>query len=149
MWNKKFNTGSSLIEVLIAIVVVGLVVTGAMISISYSMRNSAEARYREEASQIAQDGMEVVKLRREIDSWSTFYTAAGTSPRGICANVVTYSGSTCNITAGNKTFTRSVTFTRAAGPPQMVTAVVTVTWPSESNQTMTVTIEQQFSERIL
>jgi prepilin-type N-terminal cleavage/methylation domain-containing protein len=146
---KRLNKGSSLIEVLVAIVIVGLVVTGAMISISYSMRNSAEARYREVASQLAQDGMEVVKLRREIDPWSTFYTAAATTPRGICDNDVDYNGSACGVTLGNKAYTRSVSFSRAAGPPQMVTAIVRVTWQSESNQTMSVDIEQQFSERAL
>lgn len=155
MFNKKKkNSGSSLIEVLVAIVVVGLVVTGAMLSISYSIKNSSEARYREVASQLAQDGMEVVKLRREVDQWSVFYGVANNStPRFLCEGTRVLTNTTsCTVNVSNKNYTRYVELSRVAATastPAIVTATVTVEWRSDSNALMDVAVTQEFRERIL
>lgn len=154
MSNKKNKTGSTLIEVLVAIVVVGLVLTGIMLSITYSVKNSAEARYREVASQLAQDGMEVVKLRREIDPWSTFFGYASTSSRRyICSDTtILTTTTTCSFQNGNKQYTRYVVLTRTAATvsdPATVQAKVTVEWNSDSNQLQNVEIFQEFRERVI
>ena len=151
MFKTNSTKGSTLIEVLVAILIVGLVVTGVMLSITYSVKNSAEARYREVASQLAQDGMEVVKLRREVDEWSEFQDYA---PGTYClatsvAALSTAPPCTDNVTNASKRFTRSVVITKAGTNPQIVTATVTVTWQSDSNVNMNVQITQQFRERII
>jgi type IV pilus modification protein PilV len=151
MFNKKHTTGSTLIEVLVAILIVGLVITGVMLSITYSVKNSAEARYREVASQLAQDGMEVVKLRREVDEWSEF---AAYAPATYCldtsvATLNDVGSCTNNVTNSSKTFTRSVQLTKTVTTPETVTATVTVSWQSDSNQPMNVQITQRFLERII
>jgi type IV pilus modification protein PilV len=154
MFKINSTKGSTLIEVLVAILIVGLVVTGVMLSITYSVKNSAEARYREVASQLAQDGMEVVKLRREVDEWSEFQDYA---PGTYClatsvAALSTAPPCTDNVTNASKRFTRSVVMSKVAATPstpQIVTATVTVTWQSDSNVNMNVQITQQFRERII
>lgn len=159
---KKLQHGSTLIEVLVAIVIVGLVVTGVMLSITYSIKNSTEARYREVASQLAQDGMEIIKLRREVDQWSVFFSRASsptpwfyclpktTNPTTVLNSHLT-DAHTCadNFKNGNKDFTRYVELTKTNGTPQKVTAKVTVEWDSQSNKPMNVEITQEFLERVL
>ena len=122
-----------------------------MLSISYSIKNSSEARYREVASQLAQDGMEVVKLRREVDQWSAFYgTANNATPRFLCEGTRVLTNTTsCTVNVSNKNYTRYVELSRTAGSPQTVTATVTVEWQSDSNVLMDVAVTQEFRERIL
>ncbi|PIR61770.1 MAG: hypothetical protein COU66_02035 [Candidatus Pacebacteria bacterium CG10_big_fil_rev_8_21_14_0_10_44_11] len=151
---SKLLTGSTLIEVLIAIVVVGLVVTGVMLSISYSVRNSAESRYREVASQLAQDGMEVVILERQSEAWSKFSLRNGIyciSPTAVSLSDTAQSISTCStgsylITNGNKTYTRYVNITPDSGAMK---AIVTIIWKSESNIDQHVEITQRFQDRAI
>lgn len=152
---KFFQQGSTLIEVLVAIVLVGLVVTGIMLSITYSVKNSSEARYREVATELAQGGMEIVKLRREVDPWSTFYGyASNSTPRFLCWSGTALTVTTaCTgggiITNNGRVYTRYVVLSRAAGPPQSVKATVTVEWNSDSNALMNVELTQEFKERVL
>ncbi|PIY78952.1 MAG: hypothetical protein COY81_05220 [Candidatus Pacebacteria bacterium CG_4_10_14_0_8_um_filter_43_12] len=150
--HQRLNSGSTLIEVLVAIVVVGLVVTGVMLSISFSIKNSAEAQYRETASQLAQDGMEIIKLRREVDPWSSF---SGRSTGDYCLSSETNpalgsavaDGSNCSaVTKLNKPFTRYV---EIASTPTIVTAAVVVEWSSDSNTAQHVRITQTFQERAI
>lgn len=151
---RKKNTGSTLIEVLVAILVVGLVITAVMLSITYSVKNSAEARYREVASQMAQDAMEVVVLRRQVDTWSDFYNKQTTGIYCVSGATLTYlsSGNCPTVTNGSKTFTRFIQFknksTTASGTDSFV-AKVTVQWTSDSNVTQNVEIEQKFYEQAI
>lgn len=151
--NNKKNTGSTLIEVLVAILIVGLVITAAMLSVTYSIKNSAEARYREVASQLAQDGMEVVVLRREIEQWSQFsgfnnatYCLPQNSPK--FGSSPTNPSTDCGFIVQNKTFYRYLTKSYDSGTG-VVTAKVTVEWKSDSNTTQNVEISQQFRDRAI
>jgi Tfp pilus assembly protein PilV len=152
---KNNTTGSTLIEVLIAIVLIGFVVTGVMLSLTYSVKNSAEARYREVASQLAQDGMEIVKLRREVDDWSDFYafsSLAGITyclDQNVAPNLNDTGTCTNNVNDGNKAFTRSVVMTRVPAAVQTVRATVSVQWVTDSNDTVDVVISQDFLERAI
>lgn len=152
----RLNSGSTLVEVLVAIFIVGLVVTGAMLSIAYSVKNSAEARYREAATQLAQDGMEVVKLRREIEQWDTFDNRNGTyclsnlSSGAIGGGIV--DGSNCAVATeqpnDKKSYVRYVIISSTTTPPT-VTATVVVEWTTDGNIEQDVEITQVFQERVL
>jgi len=66
------SEGSSLIEILIATVVVGLVVTAIAVGMSHSVRNTAQSRYREVATKLAQDAQESFRRERNRLGWSQF-----------------------------------------------------------------------------
>lgn len=160
----KNNTGSSLIEVLVAVLVVGLVVTGVMMSITYSVKNSAEAQYRETASQLAQDGMELVKLRRDVQQWFDFVGVADGNyclgdPSGFNSVTVPLIFSAANkevnpsddctaFTVQNVTYQRYVEIVVAADDSN-VKATVVVEWDSGSNDSRDVRITQTFRERAI
>ncbi len=72
-----FNRGSSLIEVLIATVVVAIVVTAIAVAMSQSVRSTAQSRYREVAIKLGQDLQESFKRERNRLGWSQFVSVFG------------------------------------------------------------------------
>lgn len=78
--------GAGLIEVLIAVVITALILTAVAISLSYSVRNTAEARYRELATDRAQEVIEYVRKYRVIDGWVGFKAQLDRSPHTFCLN---------------------------------------------------------------
>lgn len=77
---KIKNAGNTIIEILIATVVVGLILTSLAVSMTSSIQNSAEAQYRESGTRLAQDVMEVFRKDKNTLSWNSFYAtpASGT-----------------------------------------------------------------------
>lgn len=78
--SRLAKRGSSLIEVLIATVVVGVVVTAIAYAMSHSVRNTAQSRYREVGTKLAQDVQETFRKERNRLGWYQFVAAlSGTS----------------------------------------------------------------------
>jgi len=71
-FNKKLlnQTGSSLIEVIVATGVIALVLTALVAGMTVSLQTSAEAKYRSQAIKRGQEAMEV--FRRERTLWRFF-----------------------------------------------------------------------------
>lgn len=74
MTSRKLNQGSSLIEILVATGVVGLILTAITASLTYSIKLNAEARYRDLATQAASQAMEVIRREKALRSWQGFST---------------------------------------------------------------------------
>jgi Tfp pilus assembly protein PilV len=72
MYKKILQSGNTVIEVLVATVVVGLILTALAVNMSSSIQNSAEAQYRETGTSLAQDVMEVFRKDKNTQSWATF-----------------------------------------------------------------------------
>ncbi len=71
--NKTIKkAGNTVIEVLVATAVVGLILTSLALLLSNSIKNSSEAQYREVATRLAQDTMEVFRKDRNVMSWNDF-----------------------------------------------------------------------------
>lgn len=66
------QAGSTLIELLIATVVVGLVLTAVAMSMMYSLQREAHNRYREYALQLAQEAIEQLNFERAKQGWAGF-----------------------------------------------------------------------------
>lgn len=64
--------GQSLVEILIATAVVAMVLTGVAAGIVFSVRNTAEARYRAVAGTLAQESIEVFRRERDRHGWRYF-----------------------------------------------------------------------------
>lgn len=70
MLNKR--QGSTILEVLIATLVVGTVLTAVAASLTNSIKNSSEAEYRKIATRLAQEGLEIVRKEKYIKTWTSF-----------------------------------------------------------------------------
>jgi Tfp pilus assembly protein PilV len=70
---KKTKLGSSMIEILIATGVVGLVMTAVVSSLVLSVKNSSVSKYKVIASTRAQEAMEVFRREKVLLGWSQYY----------------------------------------------------------------------------
>lgn len=71
--HNKAQAGMGLIEVLIAVMTTALMLTAVAILMTMSIKNSAEARYREVANSRSQDVIEFFKRKRATEGWETFW----------------------------------------------------------------------------
>lgn len=156
---SKNSKGSSIIELLIAVVIVGSIVTATAIGMTYTIKNSSETRYRELASTVAQDGIELFKRERVTRGWADFYTQLGTSPSTMCINgespVFDTTPSPCGTTTfplSKNTYQREAKITKLPvppGDPQEVEIQITVRWnqlgtPDERRITVTQVLKDRF-----
>lgn len=145
--------GSTLIELLIATMIVGTIVTAVAIGVSSSVKNNSEARYREIATVLAQGGMEVLRTERGNLGWATFHNDI-TEGDGLCMPAgideisdLSSSPDDCIITEANMDFNRSVDITKDSGIlTQDVTAEITVSWERKSGLTSEVKVTQIFKD---
>lgn len=83
----SLQSGQTIIEVLLAALIVGLVVTAAAIGLTYSVKNNAEVRYKELATAQAQEVIEAFRRERDKTNWSVFRSnieTALTNNAGYC-----------------------------------------------------------------
>ncbi len=143
--------GSTLIELLIATMIVGTIVTAVAVGVSNSVKNNSEARYREIATLLAQQGMEVLRTERGNMGWITFHDSIlegdHCMPAGM-DELSDLSGNTadCIITEANFDFHRSVALSKNSGVDPSVTAVVTVQWERKAGVTSDVKVAQTFKD---
>ena len=136
MFNKASKAGFTLVEVLVAVVIVGLVLTAIAAAISFSVKNSSQADYRVVASRYAQEAIDRIRQQRSQLGWNSFYSSltAGDS----CSHISSYTfksppctGLNYVISSNNATFTRKINIVKnpAAGSnPASVQLTVTVEW---------------------
>jgi len=74
---KSPKTGSSMIEILIATGVVGLVMTAVASSLVLSVKNSSVSKYKVLATTRAQEAMEVFRREKVLLGWSQYYDVLG------------------------------------------------------------------------
>jgi type II secretory pathway pseudopilin PulG len=67
-----WQTGSSLIEIIVATGVLALVLTALVAGMTVSLRTSAEAKYRSQAIKRGQEAMEVFRRERTLLGWDVF-----------------------------------------------------------------------------
>lgn len=147
--NSKSNAGQSIIEVLVATVVVALVMTAIAAALTSSLRNTTESKFRSYAVAHGQEAMEVFVRERSLLGWQQFQEAviSGqfcmndlptnseafiTMPVGTCANGVAYSGTN---------FVREANVTVVS--PDEIRVEVFVTW-SDNGRDREVSLVQVF-----
>lgn len=64
--------GSTILEVLVATLVVGTMLTAIAASLTHSIKNSAEAEYRKVATRLAQESLEIFRKEKYIRTWTAF-----------------------------------------------------------------------------
>jgi prepilin-type N-terminal cleavage/methylation domain-containing protein len=142
--DSQFKKGQTLVEVIVALAVVVLLVTGLIKGTVFSLKSNQNARARSVATKYVQEGIEIARKDRE-SSWYEFLTLKNNT---YCLDkgAITYKGAglgPCthtNITEGNPpiNLTRKTTFTwyssgdtispGVTSGPDMMRVLVTVTW---------------------
>jgi type II secretory pathway pseudopilin PulG len=152
--------GSTIIELLIATLIVGTVATAVAIGLTYSVKHTAEARSREVATNLTQDVLEVFQKSRNSMGWPTFYSTLTTSnrcaPSGINAIGGLLSGACNPATPAHRVtvtglpgvnFLRDVSITKSGGSGnQMIRVEVTTSWNHNSDQERSVELVKTFRE---
>ena len=80
---KKREAGQSLIEVMVAILVIVLVVLGLVSVTTVAMRNASFSRNQTLATKYAQEGIERVRIYRGEVDWSDFTNACDSGIAGL------------------------------------------------------------------
>lgn len=135
-------SGASLIEVLVATLVVGLVLTSIAFLMSLNVKSSTEAELRTQATVFAQQGVDLARNYRANNIWTTFVSGAVSS----CVN-------DSGLNFANTTYRRSCNLTPTCGTDcQRLT--VFVCWPRPAGSTACsassqnkVTVTQDFYNR--
>ena len=155
---KKFKnqTGSTIIELLISLLIVGLVVTAVAAAGTYSIKNTGEARFRQAAAGLGQEVIEKSRSEKTRLGFLSFTEAVGTNI--YCFDLIPASfddptgtppmpssgncGTGDVVSIAGADFIREVTFTSAA---TTVTVEVNVSW-NDSGNMRNVQLIQEFSD---
>lgn len=138
---KNSSSGQTIIEVLVATTVVGIVLTGLVIGMTFSLRNAAAAKARSLATRYAQEANEVFRRERDLQGWEPFSsTFQGGATRTYCLPALPEtttefrSLTPADCSAGTyiqgTDFTREVEVRRVS--PSEVEVSTTVSWPDGS-----------------
>lgn len=141
---SRFKRGSTLIELLIAATITVMVMTAVAISMMYSIQRETQNRYKETASTLAQDTLDLIQTKRADLGWDQFVTdftgsfcvdeSGAFYPMGNnCANYP--------MSYGGLAFDRSVDL--VLQPLGGMKATVVVTWQASSDPS-TFAVEQTY-----
>jgi len=72
---KRYESGQTLIEIILALSVVVLIITGITFAVTSSIKNATFSKNQNLATQYAQQGMEIVRAIRDR-SWTAFFSLA-------------------------------------------------------------------------
>lgn len=113
MYQKSNQKGSTLIELLIAVLVAGVVLVAVAIGVMSSIQRTAQVRYKDIATTLAQEGIETVLRDRAELGWSNFIAQyPNSTDADYCLSETTnhLESSPCNtvITKMNQDFTRVI-----------------------------------------
>ena len=131
-YNNGRQAGMSLVEVLLAVAIFAVLVSGVIGAIIYGQESTAVAGARERATKIAEEGIEAVRNIR--DSSYSNLPVDGTYGLAISGGVWTLSG-TSDVT---DVFTRSVTLATVDSRTRNIT--VNVTWSQTIQRTGTISL---------
>lgn len=146
----RSSVGGSIIEILVALAVVGLVLTAITFSLSFSVKNSAQAEYRQIATRYAQEYIEILRLERSRLGWSDFSRDLdGANNHCFASNqnpdlTALATGTNCDVAHANPPITFNRTFAGELVDDE-ANVTVTVTW-DDGGQPRSVTVQQRFRE---
>lgn len=146
----KSNSGQTIVEALVATAVVAIILVTLVSGLTYSVKNTAESKYRSLAGNLAQDAIEVFRRERLILGWATFLaeTPSGTYclntlPSTTTAFVALTTGAcTTTFVQSGMNFEREVVVTNTGTEVQLQSVV---SW-TDGSRTSSVTANQVYRE---
>lgn len=155
---KVSQAGQSIVEVLVATAVVGVVITAIASGLTLSVKNTAEAKYKTLATTMAQQALEVYRRERVVQGWESFRDALGAGGTYCLNTLPTNSTAFVNLATGACTqdvviagtgFRRSAEVVPSnldADPePEQLQVTITMSWRDGARQ-RSVNIEQAFRQ---
>jgi type II secretory pathway pseudopilin PulG len=148
--DRRHVSGQTLLELVVALGIVALVLTGLIAAVTSSLRYGQASRFRSRGVKYAQEGIEIVRKLRDTTTWDAFvaYSGSGTSSWCLDEGGVWSedSGIGCPIAAGSQ-FWRTIIFTWNTSNPGSERMEVTsdVSWADRSAPS-TVTLETYFTQ---
>ncbi len=154
------NRGNTIIEVLIATLVIGTVMTAIAIGMTYSIKNTSEAQYREVGTSLASEPIEVLRHLRASFNWYAFSAALGAETNPVTkvgdryihtatvatdpasAGIVDLESSSATVDVNGMQFTRMLRITVVSD--DQITVQSVVTWSRNGTIESDVTLEQSF-----
>lgn len=145
MKNTTYQSGQTLLEVVVVIAVVAVVLTGLISSVTAALRYGQSSQFRSQGVKLAQESLELARKIRDASGWDAFALYGSTNSGQWCLDstgtfTAAPSGGDCPITTGS-TIWRQVTFaydttTDPANPRMKITG--TVTWGLRNAQSTVV-----------
>lgn len=132
---KKFSSppqsGQSLLEVVAAITVAGMLVMGLVVGLTWALKVSRDARSRSRANKFSQEALELV--RRERDTiWSTFYARRNQTYCMDATGSQTLRSGTCPRNLESNVYSRTISYSWLTSPDRMQVSV-SVDWGTQSS----------------
>lgn len=151
---RFYQQGLSLVEILVATALVGLVLTAVSTLLTVTLKNAAQARYRETATQLAQAGMEFFNRENAQQSWSNFAGFFPENSSTYCLEILPTNGrlneldgGACNysqeIEENGGVFKREAVIERNPTTPNEMSITVVTSW-EDSTRTVEVTVSKVF-----
>ena len=111
---QNCKKGQTLFEMVIALAVVVLVITGIVKAVTTAIKNSTFARNKSEATRYGQEALEWVKTERDKKSWSNFTANVGnlTTSSGVCMPTLVFptSSSSCDTSLDSNKIQNAIFF---------------------------------------
>jgi prepilin-type N-terminal cleavage/methylation domain-containing protein len=135
------NQGQTLIEILIAMGIAGVIVTAMTISVTSAINNANYSKNQSLATQYSQEGMEIVKQMQQVN-YQTFnalsgryclaQTCSSLTVNGICGKNPGGNNTNCAVNINNNLFIRQVDMLAVGAPlskcVNSTQATVSVLW---------------------
>jgi len=118
---KIFILGQSLYEVVFAIGIAAIIITGVLVVSTTSVRNSTYSKNNAQATMYAQEAIEWLRSERDASAWTIFAGYAGVE-----RNLGDLNWASVNCTVGTTIFCRKTTLSIPSA--DTVDALVTVSW---------------------
>ena len=141
-----YQSGQSLLEVVVVIGVVVLLTTGLLTASTVALRGSQYGTAKTDAVKLVSEGLELVRNDRD-KGWTAFLTRdrkTGTTIDYYICSDSTFQTSTCSIPLAGREYTRSTIFLWDSINTRMETTV-TVTW-NEGGTTQTSQLKSFFTD---
>lgn len=141
--------GQSIIEVLIATLIVGTVLTAIASGLTLSLKNTSETKYRELATNLSQEGLEVFRRERNNIGWTGFTEILDSNTfclNSLPTNTTEFQALPAGECSGG-TAIAGTTFTRTAyvvvQSQDVIQITVEVTW-TDAQKEQKVSVVQEF-----
>jgi len=134
---KQHSYGQTLLELVIAIGVVAVIVTGLVVAATSSLRYGQDSRLRSTGVKYAQEGLEYARQIRDTQPPNTFLSYSGGGSESWCLDQTgawTVNGGSCPPIASGSPYSRTVTFT---WNDPIMTVVSLVSWNEGGTVTST------------
>jgi len=150
------KSGFTLIEVLLAVVIVGTVLTAIATTLTGTVKNAAESRYRTRATTLSQEGLEFFTRERQLEGWGDFQAFFPNGTTTYCVADLPNAGQLATLSVGacatgqgidepGVEFLRQAVVTKDPAKPGQIDVVVNVSW-IDGTLTPTVLLERIYRQ---